>query len=376
MSLAPRPVALRSAASREFLPGLPALDNTYGALLLGTAFGLMLYGLTVHQTFRYTRLYPKDKIWLKIFVAGIFVFETFHTALSLVAVYYHLITNYFNPFSLLEGHWSTRASPANAHQWDSDLVGPEASGVLHITIVSLLTLSSSFYVYRVYHIGPHYAYRICVAIAVMLMVGMFAFTAAATVEAFRLELSDFQRFSWLVSVSFGCAVFADMFLTGALITVLWKSRTGFRRTDSLIEVLVAYSINTGLVTGIFGFLGFIFAIILPGNFIYIGISIVGIKLYANSVLAILNSRKSLSDRLLQDCELGTFEPTPGTRPSQAQRPLESWKAARPGAGGNHPTVTTVTFASVPTSGYTIESSAGESSTLQDDKEGGASESRL
>ena len=94
------------------------------------------------------------------------------------------------------------------------------------------------------------------------------------------------------------------------------------------------------------------------------------------LLISLNSRKSLSERLLQDCELGTFEPTPGTRPSQAQRPLESWKAARPGAGGNHTTVTTVTFASVPTSGYTIESSAGESSTLQDDKEGGASQSRL
>ncbi|KAH9895559.1 hypothetical protein C8Q73DRAFT_611340, partial [Cubamyces lactineus] len=47
---------------------LPALDNTYGALLLGTSFGLMLYGLTIHQTFRYTRLYPKDKLWLKILV--------------------------------------------------------------------------------------------------------------------------------------------------------------------------------------------------------------------------------------------------------------------------------------------------------------------
>ncbi|KAI0326506.1 hypothetical protein GY45DRAFT_1373911 [Cubamyces sp. BRFM 1775] len=343
MSPAPRLDNVPSAVTLEFLPGLPALDNTYGALLLGTSFGLILYGLTVHQTYRYVRLYPKDKIWLKVLVSGIFVFETMNTALPLIAVYYHLVTNYFNPLSLLEGHWSTRL---------------------------LTPISSSFYVYRVYHIGPYYTYRICVAVAVILMVGVFAFTAAATVEAFRLSLNDFQHVSWLVSVSFGCAVFADMFLTGALITVLWKSRTGFRRTDSLIEVLVVYSINTGLLTSIFGFLGFVFAIILPGNLIYIGISIVGIKLYANSVLAVLNSRKSLSDRLLQDCELGTFEPAPATRPSQAQgAPLESWKAGRP-------TVTTVTFASVPTNGYTIDSSAGESSTLQDDKEVGSSQNRL
>lgn len=63
-------------------PLLPALDNTYGALMIGTAFGLMfvtrhvsrclqvlktrltsyrIYGMTVLQTYRYFRLYPDDR---------------------------------------------------------------------------------------------------------------------------------------------------------------------------------------------------------------------------------------------------------------------------------------------------------------------------
>ncbi|KAI0656145.1 hypothetical protein C8Q70DRAFT_395455 [Cubamyces menziesii] len=44
-------------------------------------------------------------------------------------------------------------------------------------------------------------------------------------------------------------------------------------------------------------LAFIFAIVLPGNLIYAGFSIIGTKLYANSVLAVLNSRNSIINRV-------------------------------------------------------------------------------
>ena len=72
------------------------------------------------------------------------------------------------------------------------------------------------------------------------------------------------------------------------------------------------------------------AIILPGNFIYIGISVVGTKLYANSVLAVyapfdpshlssaiadrdppplrLNSRRALANKMLAGFEMDSFDP--------------------------------------------------------------------
>ncbi|KAI8970734.1 hypothetical protein BD414DRAFT_232546 [Trametes punicea] len=293
-------------------PALPRLDSTFGALLLGMSFGLMLYGLTVHQTYRFARLYPKDETWVKCLVGAILVLESFHISLCIVAVYYHLVSNYFNPASLLVGHWSTR------------LLTPTTG----VTIL----ICQSFYVFRVYQIGSHYAYRVLVALAIACMVCAFGFMIAATVEGFRLSLNDFQHVSWLVSAIFGCAVLADVCLTGTLVTVLLRSRTGFRRTDSLIEVLIIYSINTGLLTSIFGLLCFIFAIILPGNLIYIGISIVGVKLYANSVLAVLNSRRSLSDRMLQGFEMGSFEPTRArARRDRGSRsgPVDSWKVHNP-----------------------------------------------
>ncbi|OJT15861.1 hypothetical protein TRAPUB_1513 [Trametes pubescens] len=51
------------------LPKVPALDNTFGAVLLGTFVGLILYGLTLHQSYRYLRLYPNDSRALKCLVA-------------------------------------------------------------------------------------------------------------------------------------------------------------------------------------------------------------------------------------------------------------------------------------------------------------------
>ncbi|KAL7278347.1 hypothetical protein ACG7TL_008323 [Trametes sanguinea] len=156
---------------------------------------------------------------------------------------------------------------------------------------------------------------------------------AATVEAFRFSLGDFQHrdLNWLFSAVFGCAVLGDACLTGTLVTALARSRTGSKRTDSLIEVLIIYSINTGLLTSIFGLLTFIFAIILPGNLIYLGIAVVGVKLYANSVLAVLNARKSLSNRVLHGFEMSSWGQSTarGLARDAEAGPLETWNAREP-----------------------------------------------
>ncbi|KAI0326510.1 hypothetical protein GY45DRAFT_1328862 [Cubamyces sp. BRFM 1775] len=269
---------------------LPALDNTYGALLLGTCFGLMLYGLTLHQTYRYYRLYPKDRLWIKCLVAGIVLLETFHTIMCITAVYYQLVTHYSDLATLVEGNI--------------------VLGLLSLAAGLTNLICQCFYVYRVYQLGSHYGYKLPVAIAIACMVCDLAFIVAAVIEAFLVDLDQFSRFDWLVSATFGCAVLAELFLTGTLIVVLLRSRTGFKRTDSTIDILIVYAVNTGLLVGIFDLFSFVFALILPGNLIYLSVGSVGVKLYATSVLAVLNSRRSLSARLAQDLELGSFDPCP------------------------------------------------------------------
>ncbi|KAI0750450.1 hypothetical protein C8Q74DRAFT_369862 [Fomes fomentarius] len=282
--------AVLAETSEGGSPGLnlPPLDSTSGALYLGTIFSIILYGCTLNQTYRYFRLYPRDFAVFKGLVIILCISDTMHAIAAAAACYFRMITSFLHPQNLTIGHWSTRS-------------------ITPCTIITIFACQS-FYVHRVWIIGPRYrSIRIVVSIAIFCMLIFFGFGCAITVEGFLRSLEDFKDVTWMVSTFYGAAVLIDILLTTTLITVLLKSRTGFRRTDSTIEVLILYSINTGLVTSIMGVVCFVFAIILPGNLVYIGCSLVGAKLYANSVLAVLNSRRALSNRLAERVEMGTFE---------------------------------------------------------------------
>ncbi|OSC99550.1 hypothetical protein PYCCODRAFT_807312 [Trametes coccinea BRFM310] len=155
----------------------------------------------------------------------------------------------------------------------------------------------TFYCFRVFLIGPRY--RWLVIPAVVSMTTGFSFGLVAGVEAFVFvrELTELHRISWMVSVAYGFAVSSDLILTGALVFVLQQSRTGSR---SILDTLIIYTINTGLLTSIVSVFAFVFALVIPGNLIYAAVSIVGAKLYANSVLALLNSRRSIDNRYMDD----------------------------------------------------------------------------
>ncbi|RPD69899.1 hypothetical protein L226DRAFT_262370 [Lentinus tigrinus ALCF2SS1-7] len=254
---------------------IPALDNTFGALLIGTFLGLMLYGVLLQQLFRYSRLYTEDVVLLKVLVGTVIVLETFHTVISAHICYNYLVSNYFTPWNLLFGNWSI------------DLL-PLSSGLVILT-------SQSFFARRVVAIGGKF--RWIAGIAIVLFVGELAFYAAATVKAFMLPtFKDFLSVTWFISTGSAMAVTADFLLTSVLIISLRRSRTGFKQTDSTIDVLILFAVNTGLITGLCNILGIVFALILPSNLIYAAVGIVGTKLYATTLLAALNSRKSLVAR--------------------------------------------------------------------------------
>ncbi|KAI0643499.1 hypothetical protein C8Q79DRAFT_184160 [Trametes meyenii] len=260
--------------------GIPSINTTIGAVYIGVVIGTALFGLTVHQAYRYYRTYTDDHLYIKSLVTTIIVLETFHSVLWSVVGYHYLITEAFQFPGIIEGHWSVKMT------------------VTETTV--LIVACGCFYSRRVYLVGPNY--RWLVVIAVTFMVVALGFGFAAGVEAFTSTqyITDFAHISWLVSIAYGLAAVTDVILTGALVFVLLRSRTFTRRSDSVIYTLIIYTINTGLLTSIMSVAAFIFALILPGNMIYAAFSVIGAKLCANSVLAVLNSRKAVRDRFVDD----------------------------------------------------------------------------
>ncbi|KAI0822168.1 hypothetical protein BC628DRAFT_703459 [Trametes gibbosa] len=267
---------------------LPSQGGTLGALLLGSIFGFMLYGLMLHQAYRYYRMYPGDRRILKALVLIIIVTETFHTAMWITACYEYLVVNYFNPANAIKTHWYIKIT-------------------IPVTAITII-FCQLFYAARVYYLGVQWQYRVLVGIV-----------STNTVE--------FSRSTWIISAAYGHAVLCDIFTTSALIYVLRRSRTGVKRTDSVLDTLVLYTVNTGLLTTIVGLLIFVSGIAYPDLLIYAGLSIAGVKLYSNSVLAMLNSRQSLSDRMTQGFESASFSIARFRHPTSTQAmTLDTWNA--------------------------------------------------
>ncbi|KAI0323795.1 hypothetical protein GY45DRAFT_518824 [Cubamyces sp. BRFM 1775] len=256
------------------LPAIPSLTPTYGSILIGTALALILYGLTLHQAYRYARLYPTDPTWLKYYVTVLVIMDTLQSVLSTHTCYWYLVTNYFNPTHLYTGVWSLN--------------------MLSVVQCSAIVICQCFYTRQVYIlIKAPYKYIVVLVAVVMGTIGTGA-SIADSAEAFiQPNFAEYQKFLWLVAVSFGPVIATDIMLTSILVFTLHRSRTGFKRTDSLIDTLILYSICTGLITDLFGIVTFILALVLPNDLIWVGVSLVTTKLYVNCVLAALNTRKSI-----------------------------------------------------------------------------------
>ncbi|KAL7278341.1 hypothetical protein ACG7TL_008317 [Trametes sanguinea] len=269
--------------------GLPSVASTSGASYIGIVIGMMLYGLTVHQGYRYYKMYPQDKIYLKVLVSVIF--------------YHYLVSESFNVAGSVYCHWTIRST---------------------FIITSMILLSCGmFYCFRVYIIGGRYRWLVIPAVITMTAAFVFGMIAGIKAIVFVRELTDLRRISWLVSVAYGFVVATDVILTGSLIFVLYRLRSSSEsssRSNSILDTLIVYTINTALLTSIVSVVTFIFVsttslmaaatspltlddpkgLVIPGNLIYASVSIIGVKLYANSVLAMLNSRSSLDDKFMDD----------------------------------------------------------------------------
>ncbi|KAI0776753.1 hypothetical protein BD413DRAFT_228406 [Trametes elegans] len=114
---------------------------------------------------------------------------------------------------------------------------------------------------------------------------------------------------------------ADIQVTAVLVCALWRSRTGLKRTDSLIDTLILYTASTGLMNCLLNALDIVLALAYPKTMIYTSFSVVLVKVYGISFLVALNSRHTLASHGLngeitspfRSSFLRQFEATSGQR---------------------------------------------------------------
>ncbi|KAH8995616.1 hypothetical protein EDB92DRAFT_147644 [Lactarius akahatsu] len=251
------------------------IQNTFGAAFVGLLISTTLFGLTIVQTWIYFWHYGKrDPKALKFFVAFITVMDTLHTILCAYAVYWYLVLNFGNVESLDSSMWA-----------------------LNIQVVVSIFISAPvrlYYTRRVYKVSQSIFVPILIAALVVLGSSFgFLFTAK---EFILQRFANFHSLTWIPSVGLTVGALADLLIAAAMCWSLYRRKTGYARTDSTIISLMAYSINSGLLTSILaGAMPISFAIS-PSALIWLAFYWAMTKCYVNSLLAMLNCRDHVRDR--------------------------------------------------------------------------------
>jgi len=248
------------------------LDNTFGVTLIGVIVAAALWGVSCVQVWYYYNHYPKDAWHNKLLVAAGWMSDTVHQMLISHTIYTYLVTNFGNPVELGNLVWSL---------------------LVEILFNGLTTLMvQCFFTVRVWRLsGGSYFLTGLVSI---LVVGQFGWMLYYTIKS--LQFQNFAQLRTLKVASItvnALAAAGDVLIATILCSILQMSRTGFKRSDTMIKKLILFSMSTGLVTSICAVAALISTVSAPSTFIYIFFYFNIGRLYSNSLMVALNARKNI-----------------------------------------------------------------------------------
>lgn len=250
------------------------LNNTIGSLYVGIVFSAVLFGITNVQSYNYYIRYPNDWKLHKISVGVLWMLDSLHLALSIHLGYYYLIDSFGNLFALEIIVWSLKAQIA-------------------INVVIIL-LVQSLYAVRVWKLGTGHHDKIIPSLVTFAVASGYALGIVLAVFTYRMAtFSQIHEMSWAIEASFISSTSIDFIISATMVHYLLKSKSGFARTSLKVSTLIQYTVGSGLVTSACSLSALVTYLIMPNNLIFMAIEYSLTKLYINSLLAMLNARKTI-----------------------------------------------------------------------------------
>ncbi|KAF9477343.1 hypothetical protein BDN70DRAFT_114943 [Pholiota conissans] len=249
------------------------LNDTIGAMQIGSLFGVFLFGIVSLQTFNYYSTYTDDEWANKVMVAIVWLLEIGHTLGINYEVYRATITLYGQPWLLVR-----------------------FPGIGAVTVFggAITLITQTFFALRLLKLLPrpwHNIGLVCIVISFI----RFVVSVYLTVEGIVLPNIDIYRekCKWIVSAMFISSAFVDIAIAVSMLYYLARQRKQVKRISRLLDRLVTYTIRSGLLTSIAAIVVILCFQLMQDNFIWLGVYTFVAKLYSNSLLSALNARKEL-----------------------------------------------------------------------------------
>ncbi|KAI1789959.1 hypothetical protein LXA43DRAFT_536913 [Ganoderma leucocontextum] len=241
---------------------------------VGLVVGTAVYGITVFQAYIYFRNSGQDSARMRSFVALLFILDTISLILAVDACYEYVVTDFGDALLLLNI--------------------PRSLALENAFTAMIRVLTQCFLAHRVWALSN--GNIALVSSIVILALGSFAPGIAMSVHIytdryiFGLGSAESRILAGVVD---GLSVICDVAIVVALSYYLHSKRTGFKRTNLMIDRLIIYAVNRGVLTTLCQAGHLIAFVALPGRFIFLVFALLEGKLYSNTFLATLNAQKSM-----------------------------------------------------------------------------------
>ncbi|KAI6112256.1 hypothetical protein EDD16DRAFT_1173864 [Pisolithus croceorrhizus] len=255
------------------------IPGGFGSILIAGLISSMLYGITTLQTYLYYMHYSEDSSLMKSLVAAIWILDSLHVAFMCYMLYYYLIINYGVPAALEYIVWSYQVT----------------------VLMNLLVIFAvqCFFAHKI-----HYLYRrsvrwyVTVPIIVLVIAHLGFGLTVVVVTAIHDKTSMLtQTWYYGVTPSVGTVVLAEILITVSLCVLLYDNglRSAVPRTKRILNTLIIYAANRCLLTLIVAVAELSVNADQQAAWT-MGLNFIIGKLYANSLLASLNTRQYLRSR--------------------------------------------------------------------------------
>ncbi|KAF8631333.1 hypothetical protein AX15_002452 [Amanita polypyramis BW_CC] len=268
-----------------------AYDATLGPILVGAFLNTYLYGLVSLRFLTYYTSAFEDPLWIRAIVSILFVTDTVHSASLIYLVWVCCVANFTNPeILLLHTIWPYPFTPIAI-----------AIGALATHIFLGYRLVPSIYstsyaatcqpprIYRFTQLKILFGFICTIAMAIFIMgfiVGIEAWTI--TYDAEQSLLLSTLAICWL-----GLQVGLDVSIAAIMSFCLYRLRSSFWQTNTVIYRLMRVAIQTGFFCTVFAMGNMISLLTIPKSTVYATFSFVMGRIYTNTVMDILNMRDAL-----------------------------------------------------------------------------------
>ncbi|KAH9166927.1 hypothetical protein EDB89DRAFT_180546 [Lactarius sanguifluus] len=251
----------------------PNLNTTMGMILIGLILDTMLYGIVFFQTYLYFTSGARDRTSLRALIVVLWTLDTLQLALLCHAAYHFLVLSNGRPDDLAISVWSLNLE-----------IAPSVIATFMVRC---------FFTVRLWHLSQGNRFLICTIMAFALP--QLGIGLGMCVTSFQAEkFSELPKYMGLMTTQMSAAATADILITGPLLYYLKKSKVaGTRRTNSLINRLIVWTVNTALLTGVVETAQVISWVSATKTLIFLPFHLILAKLYTCSMLAMLNGRRGL-----------------------------------------------------------------------------------